>query len=51
MMVKHSMTQVIDCIEAQKDENIGIIKAGCSVEKIASAIVFSFSVCSFIGVQ
>lgn len=27
MMDKHGMTQVIDCIEAQKDEDIGIIKS------------------------
>ena len=27
IMDKHSMTQVIDCIEAQKDEDIGIIKS------------------------
>ena len=26
MLEKHGMTQVIDCIEAQKDEDIGIIK-------------------------
>lgn len=26
MLEKHGMTQVIDCIDAQKDEDIGIIK-------------------------
>ncbi|WP_039058137.1 hypothetical protein [Enterobacter sp. Bisph1] len=26
MLDKHGMTQVIECIEAQKDEDIGIIK-------------------------
>ncbi len=27
MLDKHGMLQVIDCIEAQKDEDIGIIKS------------------------
>ncbi|WP_436872935.1 hypothetical protein [Kosakonia sacchari] len=27
MLDKHGMSQVIDCIEAQKDEDIGIIKS------------------------
>jgi len=27
MLDKHGMSQIIDCIEAQKDEDIGIIKS------------------------
>ncbi|MEJ8326005.1 phospholipase [Kosakonia sacchari] len=50
MLDKHGMVQVIDCIEAQKDEDIGIIKSRVLHEKTRIRDAFFFSVCFFIGV-